>query len=90
MLTYIDARLNFLYLVWLEVEEKKVIVQNVITDRYIAIFIDYTEFKEIKLTMLRLRAHHLICLQFFKGEGYSLEFIENLEILRHLLNLLCV
>jgi hypothetical protein len=25
-----------------------------------------------------LRPHHLICLQFFRGEGYSEEFIENL------------
>ncbi len=27
----------------------------------------------------RLRGHHLICLQFYRGEGYSEEFIENLE-----------
>ena len=79
-----------MYFVKPEVEEKKVNVQNVIHRPIHSYFMDYTEFKEIKLTMLRLRAHHLICLQFFKGEGYSLEFIENLEILRHLLNLLCV
>jgi uncharacterized protein len=27
----------------------------------------------------RLRGHHLICLQFFRGEGYSAEFVANLE-----------
>ena len=29
--------------------------------------------------MVRLRGHHLICLHFFKGEGYSKEFVENLS-----------
>jgi hypothetical protein len=29
--------------------------------------------------MLRLRGHHLICLHFFNGDGYSTEFIENLR-----------
>lgn len=29
--------------------------------------------------MIRLRGHHLVCLHFFKGEGYSREFIENLS-----------
>lgn len=29
--------------------------------------------------MLKFRGHHLICLHFFKGEGYSREFIENLK-----------
>jgi hypothetical protein len=34
-------------------------------------------------TMLQLRGHHLICLHFFKGQGYSPEFIVNLgEILK--------
>ncbi len=28
---------------------------------------------------MRLRAHHLICLQFFKGEGYTEEYVENLK-----------
>jgi len=29
--------------------------------------------------MIRLRGHHLICLQFFQGEGYSPQFVENLN-----------
>ena len=28
---------------------------------------------------MRLRAHHLICLHFFKGEGYTPEYVENLR-----------
>ncbi|AEA46222.1 DUF1284 domain-containing protein [Archaeoglobus veneficus] len=28
--------------------------------------------------MVRFRGHHLICLHFFKGEGYNREFVENL------------
>jgi len=28
---------------------------------------------------IKLRGHHLVCLHFFKGEGYSYEFLENLE-----------
>lgn len=27
---------------------------------------------------VRLRGHHFVCLQFFRGEGYSDEFVENL------------
>lgn len=30
--------------------------------------------------MLSLRGHHLICLHFFRGEGYSQEFISQLEL----------
>jgi hypothetical protein len=26
----------------------------------------------------RLRGHHFVCLQFFRGEGYSARFVENL------------
>jgi hypothetical protein len=34
---------------------------------------------------LKLRGHHLICLHFFKGEGYSPEFVTNLKkILRRM------
>lgn len=29
--------------------------------------------------MLKLRGHHLICLHFFRGEGYSREFVANLR-----------
>jgi len=29
--------------------------------------------------MLKLRGHHLVCLHFFRGEGYSTEFIANLR-----------
>lgn len=32
--------------------------------------------------MIRFRGHHLVCLHFFAGEGYSREFVDNL---RHLL-----
>ena len=28
---------------------------------------------------VELRGHHLLCLQFFAGEGYSPEYVENLE-----------
>jgi hypothetical protein len=28
---------------------------------------------------MRLRAHHLVCLQFFRGEGYTAEYVENLS-----------
>ncbi|NPV92933.1 MAG: DUF1284 domain-containing protein [Firmicutes bacterium] len=29
--------------------------------------------------MIKLRGHHLICLRFFLGEGYSQKFIDNLK-----------
>jgi hypothetical protein len=29
--------------------------------------------------VIKLRGHHLVCLQFFRGEGYNREFIANLE-----------
>jgi len=29
--------------------------------------------------MLKFRGHHLICLHFFQGEGYSKEYVENLR-----------
>lgn len=29
--------------------------------------------------MIKLRGHHLICLQFFEGKGYSREFVENMR-----------
>lgn len=29
--------------------------------------------------MIRFRGHHLVCLHFFHGEGYSPEFVLNLE-----------
>jgi hypothetical protein len=33
--------------------------------------------------VIKLRGHHLVCLHFFKGEGYSPEYVENLrEILK--------
>ncbi len=33
--------------------------------------------------MIRLRGHHLICLNFYSGEGYSREFVLNLEEVMH-------
>jgi hypothetical protein len=43
-----------------------------------------TNFATIELSkhitpLLKLRGHHLICLHFFKGEGYSPEFVTNLR-----------
>lgn len=33
--------------------------------------------------MIKLRGHHLICLHFFQGEGYSKEFVANIgELLK--------
>lgn len=29
--------------------------------------------------MLKLRGHHLVCLHYFQGKGYSQEFIRNLQ-----------
>lgn len=29
--------------------------------------------------MIRLRPHHLLCIQNYKGKGYSLEFTENMD-----------
>jgi hypothetical protein len=30
-------------------------------------------------SVIRLRGHHLICLHFFKGEGYNSQFLANLK-----------
>jgi hypothetical protein len=35
-------------------------------------------FMRSKPNFVKLRGHHLICLHFFKGKGYSPEFIESL------------
>ncbi|MBM4145002.1 MAG: DUF1284 domain-containing protein [Nitrospira sp.] len=34
--------------------------------------------KSLPKLPIKLRGHHLICLHFFKGEGYNPEFIKNL------------
>lgn len=31
------------------------------------------------MAVISLRGHHLICLNFFTGEGYNIEFVENLN-----------
>ncbi len=36
--------------------------------------------------MIRLRGHHLICLNFYRGEGYDREYIQNLEDVMHRAN----
>ncbi len=33
--------------------------------------------------MIRLRGHHLICLQFFQGQGYDAAFLEKLQDIFH-------
>jgi hypothetical protein len=38
-----------------------------------------TGFLAIENSMPKLRGHHLVCLHFFRGEGYSQEFVENLQ-----------
>jgi len=35
--------------------------------------------KSLPTLPIKLRGHHLICLHFFKGEGYNPEFIKNLQ-----------
>ena len=43
------------------------------------------EFHSRRYVIPKLRGHHLICLQFFHGEGYSEEFVDNLRMTRELL-----
>lgn len=35
---------------------------------------------------IRIRAHHLLCIQGFQGKGYSPEFIENMKKIIYFLN----
>lgn len=46
---------------------------------YVMLTNDYFGFIGPFAIMPRLRGHHLICLHFFGGEGYSKEFVENLK-----------
>lgn len=39
-----------------------------------------------ELKMIKLRGHHLLCLQFFEGRGYDKKFIENLKNILKRLN----
>lgn len=34
----------------------------------------------------RLRPHHALCISFFEGKGYSIEFVENMTAVIHRLN----
>ena len=34
--------------------------------------------KSLSKRTIKLRGHHLVCLHFFRGEGYSAEYVENL------------
>lgn len=35
--------------------------------------------KSLLKRIIKLRGHHLVCLHFFKGEGYNPEYVENLR-----------
>ena len=35
---------------------------------------------------MRLRAHHIMCLQLFRGKGYSPDFVRNMTLVKQLLD----
>jgi hypothetical protein len=35
--------------------------------------------KSLSKRTIKLRGHHLVCLHFFRGEGYNTEYVENLR-----------
>lgn len=41
--------------------------------------LDTTNVDVAAMQPVRMRGHHFVCLQFFRGQGYSFAFVQNLE-----------